>query len=130
VHSAITERSAVSLARAIRTGELTAAEVVEEHIARHQRFGPRINAIAADRFAAAREEASAADERIAISSSDAELPPLLGVPCTIKESIAVRGMPLSGGLVARRDYRSPDNATAVQRLIDAGAIVLGVTNVS
>jgi fatty acid amide hydrolase 2 len=130
VDSAITERSAVSLAQAIRTGELTAAQVVEAHIARHQRFGPRINAIAADRFAAAREEATAADELISASAPDADLPPLHGVPCTIKESIAVRGMPLSGGLVARRDFRAPDSATAVQRLTEAGAIPLGVTNVS
>ena len=50
------------------------------------------------------DEAAAADQRIAAAAPGAELPPLLGVPCTVKESIAVRGMPLSAGLVARRDY--------------------------
>ena len=58
------------------------------------------------------------------------LPPLLGVPFTVKESIALAGMPQSGGLVARRGYRSPPSAAPVQRLIDAGAIPLGVTNTS
>jgi fatty acid amide hydrolase 2 len=126
----VTERSAVSLARAIRAGELSAAEAVETHIAVHERFAPRINAIAANRFDDARREAAAADERIGAAAPSDALPPLLGVPFTVKESIAVQGMPLSAGLVARRDYRADRNATAVQRLADAGAIALGVTNTS
>jgi fatty acid amide hydrolase 2 len=126
----VTERSAVSLARAIRVGELSAAEAVEGHIAVHERFAPEINAIAAERFDAARREAAAADERVGGAAATDSLPPLLGVPFTVKESIAVQGMPLSAGLVARRDYRADRNATAVQRLLDAGAIPLGVTNTS
>lgn len=123
----ITTRSAVALAEAIRRRELTAVEVVHAHIELHRRFAPRINAIVAERFDAALDEAAAADARLA---SGAELPPLLGVPFTVKETIAVKGMPQSAGLVARRDYRSPANAPTVQRLIDAGAIPLGVTNTS
>jgi fatty acid amide hydrolase 2 len=126
----ITERSAVSLAHAIRSRELTAVGVVEEHIALHERWAPRINAIAADRYAAARQEAESADARIAAAGPHDELPPLLGVPCTVKESIAVRGMPLSAGLVARREYRAVESATAVERLCSAGAIPLAVTNTS
>jgi fatty acid amide hydrolase 2 len=123
----ITTRSAVALAAAIRRRELTAVEVVSAHIERHRRFAPRINAVIAERFDAALEDAAAADELVA---SGGELPPLLGVPFTVKETIAVKGMPQSAGLVARREYRSPANAPAVQRLIDAGAIPLGVTNTS
>jgi fatty acid amide hydrolase 2 len=58
------------------------------------------------------------------------LPPLLGVPFTVKESIALHGMPNSAGLLARRAVRAEANAPVVQRLIDAGAIPLGVTNTS
>jgi fatty acid amide hydrolase 2 len=126
----MTARSAVELARAIRDREITAAEVVEAHIERHEQFGPRINAIVASRFDEAREEAAAADALIASCSSPADLPPLLGVPFTVKESIAVRGMPSSAGLAARRDFRSPESAPAVRRLCAAGAIPLGVTNTS
>jgi fatty acid amide hydrolase 2 len=125
----ITGRSAASLARAIRSGQVTATEVVDAHIALLERFAPRINAIAADRFEAARGDARAADERLA-TGDQAELPPLLGVPFTVKETIAVQGMPLTGGVPARRDQRAGENAPAVQRVIDAGAIPLGVTNVS
>jgi fatty acid amide hydrolase 2 len=126
----VTERSALALARAIRSRELTAADVVDAHIKVHERFAPRINAIAADRFEAARAEARAADQLVAGSADASDLPPLLGVPFTVKETIAVRGMPLSGGVPARRDERAAENAPAVARLVGAGAIPLGVTNVS
>ncbi|MEK6276428.1 MAG: amidase [Actinomycetota bacterium] len=122
----ITESSARQLAEAIAAREVAAREVVETHIELLERSGT--NAIAADRYEQAREEADAADARIEAGESD--LPPLLGVPCTIKESIRVRGMPNCAGLVCRRDFRSEETAPAAQRLIDAGAIPLGVSNVS
>ncbi len=124
----ITERSAIALARAIRARRLSATDVVEAHIERLGHFAARINALVADRFELARGEARAADERIAQGGDD--LPPLLGVPFTVKESIAVAGMPQATGLVARREYRATETAPAVQRLIEAGAIPLGVTNTS
>lgn len=128
--TALTERSASDLARAIREGEVSAAEVVEAHIERHIRCAPRVNALVAERFQAARSEAAAADRRVASAEPGTSLPPLLGVPFTVKESIALAGMPNSAGLVARRDHRAGASATAVQHLIDAGAIPLGVTNTS
>src|SRR5439155_843984 len=51
-------------------------------------------------------------------------------PCTVKESIAVAGMPNTAGVVARRGALAPRSAPVVQRLVDAVAIVLGVTNTS
>ena len=125
----LTQRSATALARAIRAGELTSREAVETHIEMCRRWQPRTGAIAVERFEEALREADAADARIA-SAGEGELPPLLGVPCTIKESFALEGMPNCAGLVARRDYRAETSAPAVQRLIDAGAIPLGLTNVS
>jgi fatty acid amide hydrolase 2 len=127
---AITERSAVQLATAIRQRELTATEVVEAHIERHQQVGPAINALVAERFELARREAAAADDLVRASTSPDELPPLLGVPFTVKESIALAGMPQSAGLVARKHIRSARNTAPVTRLLEAGAIPLGVTNTS
>jgi fatty acid amide hydrolase 2 len=124
-----TEAAAFELARAIRKRELSAREVVEAHIERHHEFGPRVNALVADRFDQARSEADDADDRIA-RAGRRKLPPLLGVPFTVKESIALTGMPQSAGLLARRGYRASETAPVVQRLIDAGAIPLGVTNTS
>ncbi len=124
----LTERSALELARLIRERQASAVEVVAAHIRRHREVAARINAVVADRFEAALADARRADERV--RSGESELPPLLGVPFTVKESIALAGMPQSAGLLARREHRSTSTAPVVQRLIDAGAIPLGVTNTS
>ena len=100
--TAITSRSAVELAAAIRARELTSSEVVQAHIALHQRVAPRINAVVAERYEVARHEATVVDELINAAASDDELPPLLGVPFTVKESIAVAGLPQSAGLLVQR----------------------------
>ena len=126
----LTERSALDLARAIREGEVTSREIVEAHVARLREVQPRINAVAADRFEAALEDADAADRRVAEASDPDELPPLLGVPCTIKESIALAGMPNCAGLISRREHRATETAPAAARVLEAGAIPLAVTNVS
>lgn len=131
---ALTERSAVALADAIRRRELTATQVVEAHIELFERAGSRLNAVVEDRFAAAREQARTIDQQIAGSALRGgrldDLPPLTGVPFTVKESIALEGMPQSAGVLARRSHRAPQSASAVKRLIEAGAIPLGVTNTS
>jgi fatty acid amide hydrolase 2 len=116
------------LAAMIRRRAVSSSEVVAAHIARLEEVHAALNVLVEDRFAAARLEASDADARIA-SADPATLPPLLGVPCTIKEFVAVDGMSWTAGIVARRDQRARGDATVVARLRAAGAIVLGVSNV-
>jgi fatty acid amide hydrolase 2 len=120
---------ALSLAQMIRRRKVSSLEVVDAHIARIERINGTINALIADRFEAARAEARAADERVAQARDPDELPPLHGVPCSIKEFLEVEGMPNTGGLLARREVRARADCTVVERLRRAGAIVLGVTNV-
>ncbi|HEX8646365.1 MAG TPA: amidase [Thermoleophilaceae bacterium] len=126
--TALTERSAQELAAAIRSGETTAREVVDAHIELLERVNGRINAVVVERYDDARAEADAADARIAAGEDD--LPPLLGVPCTIKESFGIPGLPQCAGVVARREQLAEQAAPAVQRFLDAGAIPLGLTNTS
>src|SRR5215207_5314844 len=126
----LTERSALDLARAIREREVSSREIVEAHVARLREVQPRINAVAADRFEGALEDADAADGRVAGASDPDELPPLLGVPCTIKESIALAGMPSWAVLISRREHAATETAPAAARVLEAGAIPLAVTNVS
>ncbi len=121
----MTERSAVALAAAIAAGEASSTDVVGAHIDVLRHAQPRTNAVVADRFDAALDEARRADERVAQGGA---LPPLLGVPFTVKESVMLRGMPNAAGVVSRRELRSERTAPAVQRLIEAGAIPLAVTN--
>jgi len=114
--------SAIELARRIRARELTAYDAVDAHIRRIELVNPTLNAVVAERFAAARAEARASD------AQHGDLP-LRGVPFTVKELISLEGMPLTFGNLRRRDRRALEDATVVQRLRAAGAIPLGVTNV-
>jgi fatty acid amide hydrolase 2 len=121
--------SGVALARLVRERARTSRELVEHHIAAIERVNPRLNAVVRTRFDEARREADAADARTR-SAAPGELPPLHGVPCTIKECFALAGMPQTGGLVRRRRQVATSDATGVARMRGAGAIPLGVTNVS
>ncbi len=119
--------SARRLAALIRAREITSRDAVEAHIAHVKRVNPVLNAMVEDRFDRARAEADAADRCV---SEGAPLPPLHGVPCTIKECFALSGMRNTSGLVARGGVRAAADATSVSRVRAAGAIPLGVTNVS
>ncbi len=121
--------SGVALARAIRDRRVTSRAVVQAHVERARLVNPALNAIVRDRYDAALHEAAVADEKTSSTHRD-DLPPLHGVPCTIKEAFAFEGMPNSAGLWARRDVVATKDATAVARLRAAGAIPLGVTNIS
>lgn len=125
--------SATQLAARIRSGELTSAEVVEAHIARLREVNPVINAVVCERIADARLESADADREIAAARAAGtldSLPPLLGVPCTIKENFHFAGMPNTAGMVSRIGLKVAEDAPTVARLRAAGAIPLGVTNTS
>ena len=123
----ILTRSAVEIAEQIRRGEIRSIEAVDAAIARIEAVNPILNAMVQDRFDLARQEAKAADKRV---QGGGDLPPMLGVPCTIKEAFALEGMPNTSGLVSRVGHVSDHDAVAVRRLRAAGAIPLGVTNIS
>ncbi|MET0957462.1 MAG: hypothetical protein ABWZ18_03025, partial [Solirubrobacterales bacterium] len=95
----LTERSALELAAAIRERKLTAREVVEAHIALIEERNAAVNALVATRFGAARAEADEADRLLGSRRGRKDPPPLLGVPCTIKESWAGAGHPPPTGEV-------------------------------
>ncbi|MCX5858531.1 MAG: amidase, partial [Proteobacteria bacterium] len=120
--------SGTRLAEMIRKREVTSAEVVETHIRYAQKVNPTLNAIIQDRFELARKEAREADEKVKTVPPE-KLPPFHGVPCTIKECFALAGMPNTSGLLARKGVTAKDNAVTVSRLLSAGVIPLGVTNV-
>jgi len=119
--------SAREIARRIRGGEISPTEAVQAHIDRIERVNPIINAVVASRFDEALAEARAA-ERARRKGDD--LPPLHGVPFTVKEPIALAGSPWTSGSINRRHVIAHEDATAVSRVRAAGAIPLGVTNTS
>ncbi len=120
---------ATELARMIRSREVAVVDVLEAHIARIQVVNPHINAVVIDTFTEARRQAREADRQLETADPES-LPPFFGVPFTVKELIAVEGMPWTAGVVARKDVVADEDAPQVKRLKAAGGIVLGTTNVS
>lgn len=104
-------------------------EVVDAHIAQIEAVNPRLNAVIVEMFDSARVEADRKTEQQNRASPD-ELPPLFGVPFTVKELIAVRGMPHTAGVVARRHVVAEEDSPLVARMRAAGAVLVGLTNVS
>ncbi len=116
--------------RALQTGEVSSEEVTRAYLDRMARLEPRIHAFLAVYPAQALAAAQAADRRrqMARHHPDEEVPPLLGLPIAVKDVLAVRGMELTCGSRILEGFVPPYTATAVQRLLDAGVVIVGKTN--
>ncbi len=114
-------RPATELAALVRSGELTARELVETSLARIDALNERLNAfilVDADGALAAADEISAGDDR-----------PFAGVPIAIKDiGPAWAGKPLTFGSHLFGDFTPPFHGSVVQRFLDAGFIPVGKTN--
>src|SRR5881296_3097706 len=119
-------RPAKQLAALIRQKKVGCLELLETYIARMERHNSRLNAIIATDLEAARRRARAADRALARKEAWG---PLHGVPMTIKESYDVVGMPTTWGAPELKDNHPKRNALAVDRLLGAGAVLFGKTNV-
>jgi amidase len=115
--------SATRLAAALRAREIGCLELLDHYIARVERLDPRINAVVVRDFDRARTRARALDSATDRSAK------LFGVPMTIKESFNVTGLPTTWGAPAFRNNIAASNALAVDRLLDAGVVLFGKTNV-
>ncbi|KAH8609108.1 putative Amidase [Trypanosoma vivax] len=125
--------SALQLSEAYRTGKLSCEVVVRTYIEHIKRVNPYINALVYECFDEAVASAIEADRIWAAWRANKKRPEpswLLGVPCTIKECMQVKGCPNSSGLPQRRGVLSLGDSPVVKNFRDAGAIILGVTNTS
>jgi fatty acid amide hydrolase len=126
-HQTLTTLSAVELAAMITRGDISSAEAVEAHIECIERINPALNAVVVKRYDAAHAEARQADERRARGEA---LGPLHGVPITIKESLDLVDTPSTFGLQSRASILARQDDPYVARMRNAGAIILGKTNVA
>ncbi len=117
--------SASKMAQAIRTRQVSSAELVDAHLKRIEQVNPALNAVVYSLADRAREEACQADS--AIARGDA-IGPLHGVPMTIKEAWESAGAPWTGGTLGRKGVLGSRDCTVVRRARAAGAIPLGLTN--
>jgi aspartyl-tRNA(Asn)/glutamyl-tRNA(Gln) amidotransferase subunit A len=110
--------------RLLRLGSISASDLVTAHVERIERLDPKVKAYL--RFAPELWERQAREADRRLRAGDA--PPLAGIPVAIKDVLCVEGVETTAGSQILRGFRPPYTATAVQRLFDAGAVMLGVTN--
>src|SRR5512138_234497 len=115
--------------RALRRGDVSSRELTQDVLERIDRLEPRLHAFITLTPDLALQMADAADQRWAEWRRDpqVELPALLGVPVAIKDVLTVAGVRCTCGSKILENYISPFTATAVQRLVDAGVVVVGKT---
>ncbi|MBX7195218.1 MAG: amidase [Sandaracinaceae bacterium] len=124
--------SALELKRALRDKTLTSVDVVEALLARRRAVEGKVHAFVVDLGDAAREAAARCD----VERREAEkngtldrLPPLHGLPITVKENVEIAGTASTIGVEKRRDAIATSDAVTVTLAKRAGAFVIGKTNV-
>lgn len=136
IESEILLKSASQITKEIKAGSLTCVQVIEAYLDRIESTNHIINAIVEVTKEDALKNALKLDEEIKSARSktgqdiDSVLnKPLLGVPITIKNSISVEGCIQDAGLWRARNRRAAKDSIPVSQLKEAGAIIIGITNV-
>ena len=117
--------SAEAIAAAVRAGERSARSVLDEALVAIEQRDAEVRAflhVAADE---ARATADAVDRAIALGHDPG---PLAGVPVALKDNLCTRGIPTTCASKILAGWRPPYDATVVERLRAAGAVVVGKTN--
>lgn len=118
--------SALQAAEAIRKKLISSVELTRHIFERIERYNPAINAFAYLLKEDALAQARKADDALARQESHGVFH---GVPVNVKESFAVAGRPCTWGIPVFKDSKAPRNSAAVDRLLGAGAVLIGATNV-
>ena len=116
---------AVDIAAGVRGGSLSAVEVLEGHLAAIDAREAEVHAFNLVLADAARERAAEID---AVVASGGDPGPLAGVPVALKDNLCTRGVPTTCSSKILDGWRPPYDATVVERLAAAGAVVVGKTN--
>jgi amidase len=119
--------TALELAQSIRNKEISPVEVMDETIARIDKYNPALNAVIWRNDDEARADAKRAADRVATEPTDA-LPPFLGVPVGIKDLTAAAGQPLTYGSNGAGDDLQQEDELTVAAFRRAGMILTGRTN--
>ncbi|TDJ14788.1 MAG: amidase [Deltaproteobacteria bacterium] len=118
-------RSARDLIEALESGGVSSRELLEHYLERIERLGPAVNSVVTLDTERARKRADQAD---AARRAGQSWGPLHGLPMTVKDCFETAGLRTTAGAGELSDHVPTVNAVAVQRLLDAGAIVFGKTN--
>jgi aspartyl-tRNA(Asn)/glutamyl-tRNA(Gln) amidotransferase subunit A len=118
------EKSVTELAAGLRSGEFSSVELVEHYLGRIERLDGEFNSFITVTAEQAMEQARAADARIAAGDAG----PVTGIPIAHKDIYCTNGVKTSCGSRMLDNFTAPYDANVVSRLRDAGAVMLGKTN--
>lgn len=105
-------------------GDITSVELTEACLAAIEKLNPELNAVLTVCEKEALEAAKEADKRIA----DGDKSPLLGIPYLCKDNIMTKGVRTTAASKILEFYVAPYDATIIKKLKEAGAVLLGKTN--
>lgn len=117
---------AVTLAAKVRKKELSALEVTEAILARMERLEPHIHAFCTPTPELAKRAAAEVDRKISAGEDPGAL---AGVPVGIKDLVCTKGVVTASGSFAYKDFVPDEDDVVVERLKEAGAVIIGKTNV-
>ncbi|BDZ46078.1 amidase [Naasia aerilata] len=121
----LTWMTATEIAERVRGGRLSAGDVAEHFLERIARLNPALNAFVHHDPAEVRRRAATIDAAV---RSGEDPGPLAGVPYSLKESTAARGLPHTGAMAAMRGHVADFDAVVTRRLRTAGGLLMGKTN--
>lgn len=126
----LTARSLLQLRDGLRAGDFSSRELAQACLDRIEALDDSIHAFLAVTPDLAIEGADAADEQLSAWRRHGGEPPpaICGIPAAIKDVLCLKGVPATAGSRILEGFRPPYTATSVQRLLDAGMVVLGKTN--
>lgn len=117
--------TATELGQKIRSGEISAVETMEAHLAQIEKVNPQVNAIVTLVPELALEQARKADEKLA---QGGKIGPLHGLPVAHKDLVPTKGIRTTFGSPIFQDFVPEEDALLVDRIREAGAIMIGKTN--
>tara|TARA_Y100000758_G_scaffold187073_1_gene133235 strand:- start:145 stop:1569 length:1425 start_codon:yes stop_codon:yes gene_type:complete len=121
----IWQMTAVEIAAAVRSGQLSAVEVTEAILARIETIDTHLNAFCISMADSARATAASIDQRISLGEDPG---PLAGVPISIKDNLYIEGERTTFGSKWFEHNVTPEDTPLVARLRQAGAVLIGRTN--
>ena len=122
--SELTELTIKEAGRLLRLGSISATDLVTAHVERIEKLDRRVKAFLRFTPELWEKQAEAADERIKQGDTGA----LVGIPMAVKDVLCVRDVETTAGSQILSGFKPPYTGTAVSRLFEAGAVMLGVTN--
>ncbi|MGW8180182.1 MAG: amidase, partial [bacterium] len=128
--SHLTDLSLAQINQILRSGEVSSCELTQAFLDRIEGLDQFLHAFLTLLPEEALKQADEADRQLrAWRAGEIEtLPPLLGVPVAVKDVLCVKDVRCTCGSHILENFHPPFNATAVERLLAAGAIVIGKTN--